>query len=61
VVIDYADAAGAAGRYEQPLAHLQAVADLEPLDERVHARLMIALAAAGQQAAALAGYEAAAD
>jgi DNA-binding SARP family transcriptional activator/tetratricopeptide (TPR) repeat protein len=58
VVIDYADAAGAAGTHEQPLVHLQAVADLEPLDERVHGRLMIALAAAGQQAAALADYEA---
>jgi DNA-binding SARP family transcriptional activator/tetratricopeptide (TPR) repeat protein len=57
VVIGYADAASAAGTHEQPLAHLEAVADLEPLDERVHARLMIALAAAGQQAAALTRYE----
>jgi DNA-binding SARP family transcriptional activator/tetratricopeptide (TPR) repeat protein len=58
VVLEYADVAAAAGCPERPLPALQAVADLELLDERVQARLMTALAAAGQQAAALACYEA---
>jgi DNA-binding SARP family transcriptional activator/tetratricopeptide (TPR) repeat protein len=57
VVIEYADAAGAAGLHGQALAQLRALAEREPLDERVHARLMAALAATGQQAAALGLYE----
>ena len=57
LIVDYAATAEAAGRHEQVLGHLQALAGRVPLDERVHARLMIALAATGQQAAALGIYE----
>ena len=57
VTIDYATAAEAAGRHEQVLAHLRALASRAPLDERAHARLMVALAATGRQASALALYE----
>jgi DNA-binding SARP family transcriptional activator/DNA-binding XRE family transcriptional regulator len=55
--IEYADVAGAAGMAGQALGELWALAEREPLDERVHARLMAALAATGQQAAALDVYE----
>ena len=57
LIVDYAAAAEAADRHEQVLGHLQALAGRAPLDERIHARLMIALAATGQQAAALGNYE----
>ena len=57
VICDYADAAGDAGRPGRVLAHLWDLAGREPLDEKVHARLMIALAATGQQAAALNLYD----
>ena len=57
LIVDYAATAGTAGRHEQVLGHLQALAGRAPLDERAHARLMIALAATGQQAAALGIYE----
>jgi DNA-binding SARP family transcriptional activator len=57
LIVDYAAAAETAGLHEQVLGHLQALAGRAPLDERVHARLMIALAATGQQAAALGIYE----
>ena len=57
VVIEYSDAAGTAGRHELVVDYLRALAQREPLDERVHARLMIALSALGQQAAALHLYE----
>jgi DNA-binding SARP family transcriptional activator/transcriptional regulator with XRE-family HTH domain len=53
VILDHAAAAAAAGRPEQVLPQLQALAADDPLDERVHARLMLTLAACGQQAAAL--------
>ena len=56
VVIEYADAAQAAGRYGQATGQLRALAARELLDERVHARLIAALAATGQQAAALGVY-----
>jgi DNA-binding SARP family transcriptional activator len=55
-VIEYADAASAAGIGGQAAEPLRALAARDPLDERVHARLMSALAAAGQQAAALRVY-----
>ena len=55
-VIGYADAAAAAGRRGDALGQLRVLAEREPLDERVHARLMAALAATGQQAAALGVY-----
>jgi DNA-binding SARP family transcriptional activator/tetratricopeptide (TPR) repeat protein len=57
VVIEYADAAGAAGLPGDAVRHLWALAGREPLDERAHARLMAALAACGQRAAALGVYE----
>lgn len=56
-MIDFADAAIAGGSPEATLSELQTAARLEPLDERVHARLMGALVAAGQQAASLTVFE----
>jgi tetratricopeptide (TPR) repeat protein/transcriptional regulator with XRE-family HTH domain len=53
VVQAYADGALAMGRYEDAVRELQGVADLEPLHEGVHARLMLALGASGEPAAAL--------
>jgi DNA-binding SARP family transcriptional activator/tetratricopeptide (TPR) repeat protein/DNA-binding XRE family transcriptional regulator len=57
VVIEYADAAGSASRPGDALPHLWTLTGREPLDERAHARLMNALAATGQRAAALEVYE----
>jgi DNA-binding SARP family transcriptional activator len=57
VVAEYADAAAAAGSPGQALRPLRRLAERAPLDERVHARLMAALAGTGQQAAALAMFE----
>lgn len=57
LVVDHASAAAAIGRHQETLKQLQDLADSDPLDETVHAHLMIALAATGQQAAALDGYE----
>jgi DNA-binding SARP family transcriptional activator/tetratricopeptide (TPR) repeat protein len=57
VAADYAVVAEAIGMHEPVLPHLLALTAREPLDERAHARLMIALAATGQQAAALRVYE----
>src|SRR5579875_1210148 len=53
VVLAYAEVAAAAGEHERILPHLRDLADRDQLDERVHARLMIALAGTGQRAAAL--------
>jgi DNA-binding SARP family transcriptional activator/DNA-binding XRE family transcriptional regulator len=53
VIVGYADAAAAAGCPERALPQLRALAAHDPLDERAHARLMLTLAACGQQAAAL--------
>jgi len=53
MILDYAQAAAAAGRPERVLALLRELAARDPLDERVHARLMLTLAACGQQATAL--------
>ncbi len=53
VVVEYADAAAAAGLHDRVVAHLEGLTGRDPLDERAHARLMVALAALGQQAAAL--------
>ena len=58
VICDYADAAEEAGIAQRVLPHLRELAVREPLDEQVHGRLMIALAAAGQQAAALKVFDA---
>jgi hypothetical protein len=53
VVIAYADSAAAAGWHNRVIGDLRALAAREPLNEAAHARLMTALAATGQQAAAL--------
>jgi DNA-binding SARP family transcriptional activator/tetratricopeptide (TPR) repeat protein len=53
MILDYADAAAAAGWPQRVLARLRELAARDPLDERVHARLMLTLAACGQQATAL--------
>ncbi|MDX3451625.1 BTAD domain-containing putative transcriptional regulator [Streptomyces sp. ME02-8801-2C] len=53
----YADGALALDRAQDAVPELQKAADLEPLHEGVHARLMLALAASGQQAAALHLYQ----
>jgi DNA-binding SARP family transcriptional activator/DNA-binding XRE family transcriptional regulator len=56
-VLEYADVCESAGRYEQVLPLLQEFTRRDPLNERAHASLMTALAATGQQAAALQIYE----
>jgi DNA-binding SARP family transcriptional activator/tetratricopeptide (TPR) repeat protein/DNA-binding XRE family transcriptional regulator len=56
-VTGYAEAASAAGWHDRVLADLRELAAQEPLNERVHARLMIALAGSGHQAAALGLYD----
>jgi DNA-binding SARP family transcriptional activator/tetratricopeptide (TPR) repeat protein/DNA-binding XRE family transcriptional regulator len=53
VVVELARLAGELGEPERALPELRALAAREPLDERAHAWLMLALAGAGQQAAAL--------
>src|SRR5215831_6378380 len=57
MVIEFAQVASAAGWHERVLAPLQALAAAEPLNERAHAQLMIALAGCGQQAEALGLFE----
>ena len=52
----HADAALGLGRGAEVVATLRVLAQQEPLHEGLHARLMLALAAGGQQAAALALY-----
>jgi len=56
-LLSYAEVAGELGRHDLVLRRLEALAVAEPLNERVHARLMIALAGCGRQAAALRVYE----
>ncbi|HEY2443733.1 MAG TPA: BTAD domain-containing putative transcriptional regulator [Streptosporangiaceae bacterium] len=53
LVIRYGEAAMAAGRHGDVLPRLRELAAAEPLNERAHAALMLALAGSGQQAAAL--------
>jgi len=57
VLLRYAELACASGQYRRVLPQLQALALAEPLNESAHARLMIALAGSGQQAAAIGVYE----
>ncbi len=57
VLLRYAEVACALGQYHRVLPRLQALAEAEPLNEPAHARLMIALAGSGQQAAAIRVYE----
>jgi DNA-binding SARP family transcriptional activator/transcriptional regulator with XRE-family HTH domain len=57
LVTEYAEVAFMVSQHERVLPCLRALASWEPLNERVHAHLMIALAASGQQAAALQVFE----
>ncbi|MGD0703125.1 MAG: BTAD domain-containing putative transcriptional regulator [Trebonia sp.] len=57
VLLRYAEVACACGQHQSVLPRLQALADAEPLNEPAHARLIIALAGSGQQAAAIGVYE----
>ncbi|HWF82368.1 MAG TPA: BTAD domain-containing putative transcriptional regulator [Streptosporangiaceae bacterium] len=57
LVIRYAEAATAGGWHEEVLPALTELAAAEPLNERAHAALMLALAGSGQQAAALALFD----
>jgi DNA-binding SARP family transcriptional activator/transcriptional regulator with XRE-family HTH domain len=57
VLLRYADVVGALGQHHRVLGRLQALAAAEPLNESAHARLMIALAGSGRQAAAIRVYE----
>lgn len=57
VVLKYADAAFQAGKHDQVLRPLRAMYHRQPLNERVAARLMIALAGSGCQAEALCVYD----
>jgi DNA-binding SARP family transcriptional activator/transcriptional regulator with XRE-family HTH domain len=56
-VIGYAEVAAEMGWHERVLPRLRELTGREPLNERAHARLMIALAGSGHQAAALHVYE----
>ncbi|WP_410590257.1 BTAD domain-containing putative transcriptional regulator [Amycolatopsis sp. lyj-23] len=53
----HADAGIALGRHAEVIAQLEPVRDDEPLHEGLHARLMVALAGSGRQAAALALFD----
>ena len=57
MLLRYAEVACALGLHHRVLPRLQALADAEPLNEPVHAHLMIALAGSGQQTAAIWVYE----
>jgi DNA-binding SARP family transcriptional activator len=57
VLLRYADVACSLGRYRAAVERLLSVTAVEPLNEPVHARLMIALAGSGQQAQAISVYE----
>lgn len=57
-VVEFADVAAALGHHDRALPALRQLTDGDPLHEAAHARLMIALAGSGQQAAALRVYDA---
>jgi DNA-binding SARP family transcriptional activator len=57
VIAEYAEVAAAAGHHERLIPVLHDLASREPLNERAHAGLMIALAGSGQQATALKVYD----
>jgi DNA-binding SARP family transcriptional activator len=56
-VLGYAQVTAAEGLPDRALPQLQELTVREPLNERAHAQLMIALAASAQQAAALGVYD----
>jgi DNA-binding SARP family transcriptional activator/DNA-binding XRE family transcriptional regulator len=53
LVLGFAGAAAAVGAQARALPHLRRLCDRDPLNERAHAHLILALAAVGEQAAAL--------
>jgi DNA-binding SARP family transcriptional activator/DNA-binding XRE family transcriptional regulator len=57
VTLEHAAVAAAAGCPERAVTQLRELTACEPLDERAHARLMLTLAACGQQAAALSVFD----
>ncbi|HZN20406.1 MAG TPA: BTAD domain-containing putative transcriptional regulator [Micromonosporaceae bacterium] len=57
LVLTHADLAVELGRHEQATSRLRLAVQNEPLHEGLHARLMLALAAGGQQAAAMTVFE----
>jgi DNA-binding SARP family transcriptional activator/DNA-binding XRE family transcriptional regulator len=57
VLLRYAEAALAVGRYDRVLPRLRELAHREPLNERAQAHLIVTLAVAGQQAVALRVYD----
>jgi len=57
IVMEFAAAACCIGWHDEAVPHLRALAADDPLNERVHARLMIALAGSGRQAEALRIYD----
>ncbi|WP_084143163.1 BTAD domain-containing putative transcriptional regulator [Amycolatopsis taiwanensis] len=57
LVVEYAETACELGRYRDVLPLLQHAAEADPFHEAVHAKLMIALAGSGQQAAALSVFD----
>jgi DNA-binding SARP family transcriptional activator/Tfp pilus assembly protein PilF/DNA-binding XRE family transcriptional regulator len=56
-VIEYAEISELLGRPDRVLPLLERLVEADPLHEAAHARLMIALAGSGQQAAALARFD----
>ncbi len=56
-LLRYAEVACALGHYDRLMPRLQVLAEDEPLNEPAHARLMIALAGSGHQAAAIRIYQ----
>jgi DNA-binding SARP family transcriptional activator len=60
-VIDHADVCAALRASDHAIAHLRAAATRHPLDERLHSRLMIALAATGNRSGALQVYQSVRD
>lgn len=56
-IVEHAALASELGQHDRAIRNLRTLAADEPLDERAHARLMISLAGAGQQAAALDVFE----
>jgi DNA-binding SARP family transcriptional activator len=57
VLLRHADVACSVGQHQVAVKRLLMMTPTDPLNEPVHARLMIALAGLGQQAAAIAVYE----
>ncbi|TCP53577.1 DNA-binding SARP family transcriptional activator [Tamaricihabitans halophyticus] len=56
MVVEYAETAARLDRHEQVVPLLRRLTEADPLHESAHARLMVALAGSGQQAAALTVY-----